>query len=757
MDVLLIGSTGSLMRRMVEKLHKEGHRIFVLTEEGKDTLSYRRVFETYRFSYDNACIREVFVSVKPAVTLFFGAYDKNFSWSASMNASVAYSSGLLNILMSFSALRQGRFIYLSSQEVYEDLELLDNNELKHSGVSSEKAQAVAMGEKMCLDYGRMTRGDVVVLRMGDLYGIPEDTTELDNICAKMCIDALDLGEMKLTPGRSALVVQPHLTAELQREDVEPVEGERQYAPLHLMDAVAFIYKLMIAEGHKKNIYQISGKDPISQRRMAELIVAGMKTGQKDEVLPTIVESIEKSETNVLLDYEDADMEFGLYEMNPPQKAIPALASYIKKHAGKFSRRTDRQESMWDLFVRKAKEVAWAAVPFLENVVCFIPFFMLNNRATDNIYFRHLDFYLLYVLLFAIVHGQQQAIFSSLLAIAGYCFRQMYERSGFEVMLDYSTYVWMAQLLILGLVVGYMKDKLRSIKEENANEVAFLNRQLADMSDINGSNVRVKDVLSDQLVNQNDSIGKIYEITSRLEQYAPEEVIFYAADVVAQVMHSSDVAIYTVANATYARLSAATSEKAKGLGNSVHYAKMEQMYRVLCEKKVFINKNMTEEYPLMANAIYSGDKIQIIVMVWGISWERMTLGQANTLAVTSSLIQNAVLRANRYMDVLRSQRYISKHIMEKEAFEQLVAAFLRARERKLTQCALLEISTGGLSLEMLDDKLDHLVRETDYIGRMDAGRLEILLANSGTADAGFVLKRLEDAGMAARIMEEEAKE
>ena len=68
----------------------------------------------------------------------------------------------------------------------------------------------------------------------------------------------------------------------------------------------------------------------------------------------------------------------------------------------------------------------------------------------------MDFYLLYVLLFAIVYGQQQAIFSALLATAGYCFRQMYDKTGFEVLLDYNTYVWMAQLFIVGMVVGYMK-------------------------------------------------------------------------------------------------------------------------------------------------------------------------------------------------------------------------------------------------------------------------------------------------------------
>ena len=43
---------------------------------------------------------------------------------------------------------------------------------------------------------------------------------------------------------------------------------------------------------------------------------------------------------------------------------------------------------------------------------------------------------------------------------------------------------------------------------------------------------------------------------------------------------------------------ATSEKARSLGNSINYSEMDAMYTVLAGKKVYINKNMDERYPLM---------------------------------------------------------------------------------------------------------------------------------------------------------------
>ena len=142
------------------------------------------------------------------------------------------------------------------------------------------------------------------------------------------------------------------------------------------------------------------------------------------------------------------------------------------------------------------------------------------------------------------------------------------------------------------------------------------------------------------------------------------------------------------------------------------------------------------------------------MAWGIPWERMTLGQANVLAITSYLIQNAVLRADKYMEVLRSQRYVGKtHVMEADAYAQLVSAFLRAREKGFTKCTRIDLLVSGLSLEELDVKLSQLLRTTDYVGLLPEGNLQVLLANSAPDDARFAVKRLLNAGIDCRIEEE----
>jgi hypothetical protein len=380
--------------------------------------------------------------------------------------------------------------------------------------------------------------------------------------------------------------------------------------------------------------------------------------------------------------------------------------------------------------------------------------MLNNRAVGSAYFSKLDFYLLYVLLFAVVHGQQQATFSAILATAGFIFRQMYTRTGLEVLADYNTYVWIAQLFIVGLVVGYMRDQLRKLRAEAKEDREFMNEQLDDIKDINASNVRIKDALEVQVVTQNDSIGKVFSITSRLDQYSNDEVLFYAAEIIEEMMGTNDVAIYNVVNGDYARLFTATSATAASLGNSIRYRELVDLYETIAEKKVYINRILDDRMPLMANAIFEGDEMKIIIMLWEIPWERMTLGQANTLQVISLLIQNAVLRANRYLDVLHSQRFIDDtRIMRADAFIGLYNAYSNAVKRHLTVFTLLGVDTGNENIIMAGEKIASKMRYSDYLGLGNDNRLYILLTNTNIENAKYVRDRIHAIGYKTVVLRE----
>lgn len=720
MVVLLVGGGSVLMNAIIDKLNKNGHRVYLLTGQKQNRFTYRRVFEKYNFTYDSGSIKNILDSVKPDVTVFTGAFDTNFSWESPRQEAVEYMSGLMNILSAFSMMKAGRFLYFSSQEVYEAVHMEDIREEEPPSPKGFRALALAQGEETCANYRKTQGTETVVLRFDHLYWVPEKGTTEDNPCFRMCREALRTGKISANSRRSLSMI-------------------------YLNDAVEQAYKLICGESPKSDCYHITSSEEIRETQIAEIIRKEMDCGI--EVADTAV----GAGSRLVLGGDRFDREYGREIFTHYDNGIGKVVRFMKRHSASFLTEEDKGAGMavktWNNLLRILK----AAFPFLENLLGFLVFYLLDKGAADSRFVAKLDFYLLYVLLFAVVYGQQQAIFSGVLAVIGYIAGQMGPRSGFDVLVDYNTYVWMAQLFIVGLVVGYLKDQLHFVQGENRSVVRYLRGQLKDIEEINDSNVRMKHNFESQVVNHKDSLGKIYEISATLEQYGPEEVLFYAAQVLSRLMDCEDVAVYTVANGDYARLFSSTSPNARKMGNSIKYTAMEEMYGELKEHRVYINRNMEEKMPMMASAVYSEDGMQLILMLWGIPWERMTLGEANRLTIVGFLIQNAVVRANRYLEALHNRRYVEgTNVLDESAFTLLAKAFFDAWEKGLTEYVLLEILAEGENYENVAGTLGGAIRQTDYLGIMKGGRLYALLSNTNRENAGSIMERFRKAGYESRV-------
>lgn len=606
MNVLLIGGSGSLINSLIVKFKKEGHRIFLLTGDRYKKQKYEPVFERYNFAYSSENLQEIMESVRPDITIYTGAFDPNYRWMSEERETVRFTSDLMNVLVAYSTIRMGKFIFLSSHEVYEGYHENALTEDIPPETTGYRGTTLIQAEEICNNYRKKWKLDLLILRLDHLFCIPESAPEIHSVCARMCLESM-------------------------RDGCISADSNHEFAMLYEQDAVEFIFQIVKSREHKFYLYHLSSDCVISEVELAGRIQKCLNNGSS-------IVTVSKYDKRCILSGKRFQEEFGMHTIFELDEIIGQTIDYMRKHEERFDKYQERRDSWWKILWKKWKWVFQVIVPFVENLLCFIPFFMLNNRMTDSAYFTNLDPYLLYVLVFAIIYGQQQATFSAVCAVAGYLFRQMYQRTGFEVVLDYNTYVWIAQLFILGLIVGYMRDQIRMIRRESLEMEEHLTGQIADLQEINATNVRIKAAMEQQLIGHQDSIGKIYQITSRLEQQMPD------------------------------------------------------IYQELAERRVYINKAMAEEYPLMATAIYEEEEIRLIIMVWGLSWEHMTLGEANFLTVVSYLIQNAVLRAQRYIKALEEARYREgSEILEPEAFESLVRAYEHAQGRNLTQYTLLCVS------------------------------------------------------------------
>lgn len=746
MNILIIGGAGSLINQIIRKMKKEGHRVHLLTGNRYKSGTYEKVFERYDLPYDSECLTDVFESANPDVTLFMGAFDSNFRWENEQREMVRFTSGLTNFLMAHAMTGKGRFIFLSSDVVYSENYDTNIEEDVPTTPSSLKGMALSQGEELCASFKKFRETEIIVARLDHLYQIPEKPRDVGDIPSSMCLEAMQTGSISVNSGN-------------------------RFSLLYDSDAVEFISQLICSEECMHSIYNLSSSVVVTEQEVAEYVQLGMRDdsddSQEEKTVPIVENQAEHR--RCILSNKRFDNEFGVKLFASTSLSVVKVVKYMTDHKDLFLSGEEEQKSFLQRFKERAGWLIAALIPYLENLIFFFLFFLLNSGAANSRYFSQLDFYLLYVLLFAVVHGQHQATFSAVLAVVGSFFSLARSQGVMAIALDYTMYIWIAQLFIVGLVVGYMKDRIYKMKMEGEEEREFLSLQLSDIKDINGSNVRVKDALETQIVNHSDSVGKIYSVTSKLETDSPEEVLFHAAEIVREFLGSKDIAIYTVSNNDYARLFAFTSDRAKVLGKSIRYRELGEVYHTLAERKVYINRELDEKYPMMASSIFNDeDQMQIIMMAWGIPWERMTLGQADLLTVVGYLIQNAVLRAARYINMLENRRYQeNQYLMEQEAFSSLMRVFLDARGKQLTECVVLRlfpleeenetihqgetglIPTDPLSaknaLERYEDAAKELtskIRNSDYIGVLEDGNMYILLTNTTIEDAAYVMERVQ---------------
>lgn len=724
MDIMLVGGVSPMTRKLSLKLYKEGHRIYVLSGNRNPANRYEHAFERYDLPYNSASVEEVFQSVNPDVTIVLGAFDGNLPGEDPKREAVAYAAGLQNILLSWSVLERGRLIFLSSVEVY--------GNSYHAPVSEEvppsprgiRPLMLFQGEESCRFYQEQLKKDVVILRLDRLHDIPLDRWEASyGICQRKCLDAFQSGSVTY-------------------------RRNYQYGLTYMGDAVESIYQFVACRSHEHALYHISSSEPFSEQQIAEAIQKSAGSGL--EVLDNTLET----QRSVILSNERLKAEFGFSVWCRPEETIEKTLRFMKKHSGRFLDRTSPGLSVWHRMYYRLMELLGALVPYLENLVFFIPFFMLNNRAVGSRYFSKIDFYLLYVLLFAVVHGQRQATFSALLATAGYLFRQMYNQSGIAVVTDYNTYVWIAEIFILGLVVGYMKDQLHFIREENEQEVDFLSERVTDIADINDSNLRVKEGLITQVVNYDFSLGTVYDMVEQLEANHPSKIMFHAVTLIRSVMNCQDVSLYRVNDENYARLFGYTSLRAKSMGHTVYIPQKEPLYNAFSKQEVFLNRAMDPAYPMMAYAICEEGRMEMMILLWSIPFERMTIDESNRLIIISKLIQKAVKRSANYLDLLRDKRYRPESpALGAEAFEEVLATYGEAGEKNLTEYILLRVVSARQGLERAEITLSETLRSTDYIGYRTDGSLYLLLTGTDQKGCAFVQRNLEQKGIVTEIREE----
>lgn len=728
MNILLAGGTCSLSTHLIEKLMKEGHHVFLLTGSRYKNRWYPKADERYDFPYDAANIPEIVASVSPDLTIALGAFDPEFSWKDEEKTAQRYVACMTSLMLACAAYHRGGFAYLSNEEAFSLQHTEKVTENDHGDAHGAKGFALAEVEESVLRMRSQRSMDAVVVRIGNLYHIPHDAMDCYSIVEKMCLSAF------------------------QNKTI-PYDPSQCYSFIYESDAIYFLSSILFSRNLPQGRWQVAADEVIDGAQLAELI---RQRAQGFGIEARPVKQEEAHEYPVMFDNDQYRKYFGINRFDQLKDGIDNVIREMVNNPKIFLNEEERKPTLRQRLQRSSRWFVEAAVPFIENAIVFFLVFTLNNRTAGSSFFSRIDFYLIYVLLFGMIFGQQQATLSAALATAGYILGQvMQNRSSFEVMIDYNTYVWIAQLFIVGLGVGYMRDKMKQSRLEADENYAYIDTQLSDMKDISDTDIRIKQSLEEQVVNQSRSIGTIYDITKSLQQDSYDEVLFHAAEIMMKIMNTKDVAIYTVSDNDegYARLFSASSPRAMSLGRSIRISDYEYMVAGFREKRIFINRALDPRLPMMANAVFEDNSMRLMFFLWGIPWERMTFSEADIFAVVCLLIHDSTVNALKYMNAIEETQYFEQtHILRPEPLARKIEVFTQAEEKSLFQFQVYKIPMSRE--QMLKDAplLEKQCYKTDAIG-YDGSNVCIVLSNSDEKGLEIVRRRFMKAGFGAEQSDE----
>lgn len=731
MNVLIIGGGSVFVSQLIEKFNKEGWEVCLLTGSRNPTRRHPYVFEQYDFPYDTDSIKEIIDSASPDLILFTGAYDPNLGSGRTRRESMYYMSSLVNVLMASKMLNIPKFVYISSHEVYEESYAAPVSEEEPVTPLSTKGMLVSQGENLVIRYGETTGLDTYVLRLDHLYWMPGNWKEVGEIHAQFCLDAL-------------------------RKHCVSASGKHIFSSVYIADAVYAIYEIIRSGTHRHSIYQITSSEEENETDIAEVI-----KNTFSEPVSVKDNTVGLTQRNIMSG-ERVKEEFGIGMRFGYEERVREIMVYMDRNRNAFLKREEREGNWFQRVFRRFEKLFFTLLPFAENLFVFLLVFLLNNRTADNVYFRRVDVFLLYVLLFAAFYGKRQAILSAFLSTVGFIFRQAYYRTAIEVLVDYNIYIWMAQLFIVGMAVGHLRDMLKMISDDKDEEIAFLSGQLDDIYDINSSNLKVKNILEDHIVTYDDSLGILEDLTSSLEKLTPGEAMYEAADVLCRVLDTDAVAIYKVSNGDYCRLLVATTDDARQMGKSCKYSESGELAECLEKNEVYVNRDLRHDMPVLACGLRHGDDLAYILMVWNLPFERISLHQMDLLKVVGNMVQNAITRSDLYLEAISDRRYLpGTVILTREAFEEALRASEEISRREYGESALLCIRSAG-PVEMLlknekellhyDGVFRHNLRETDSVGVGEDGYIYILLANSNAQEADVVIRRFASQGVVCSVKE-----
>lgn len=386
------------------------------------------------------------------------------------------------------------------------------------------------------------------------------------------------------------------------------------------------------------------------------------------------------------------------------------------------------------------------VKIAELIILFLVTELLLYFTDSAVIFSIVDFRMAYIVIMATVHGLNFGMSAAALSSISWLFAKV--ASGTNLLtIFYEPTNWLAFVFffLIGALCGYVKlrkdDIIRFVSDQNK----LLEDKLVFTREIYEDTYKEKRDLKKQIIGSKDSFGKIFDITRKLDTVAAQVLYLRIMETFEEILENKSITVYSVnKQSTFGRLEVASRDIIDNVSRSISTETYKTVIEQIEKDEIFRNTNLKAEYPMYAAGVYRGDELVLLIFLWHADIEQRSLYYVNLFKILRDLVQMSLLRAYDYNNAIHEKQYIKNtHIMNEEAFEDVLKNYIALAEKKVSTYILLEIETEGRSLEEMDKLLSSKVRANDILGASSNGKIRLLLSQATEKDLPFILPRFEE--------------
>lgn len=725
--VLIIGQYGFMMNHLIDRLHREKCDIYTIaghrSKETADKLPTHTIFE---FSPDSTAVKYIMQCIKPDTVIFMGAQNDSYDWNNDTTFT-QYTAELNNVLIWAKTNMVKRFIYLSTMTLYEGDYNSALTEETEPVVKEFKNLTIYNGESLCKLYNDESMR-VTVLRFPIVYGPSHFMYEKLNMIEKMFFDAKRKGRIQAS-------------------------GISYYMTIYVSDAVDAVYKTMMSKKCKQYVYHVSGEKLTTDKEISSVI-------KENYGITSQIEGRDFKKRTVSLNGSNFENEF-FYSPHIDLKAgIKRTGQFIEENYEELVEKSRVDEEGIKKEKREQEKenlrMIWTqGKRIVENLVLFVLMFFVTKMFGSMGMFSDVDFMLFYVLIAALSFGVGQCVFSVILATCGnvYLKMQSMEIGLTAAISQYSVIFQFLFYFIFAIMISYTILRSKQNVKEKEEQLGDLQDEYELIYNVNTTNVEIKKVFEDRLLNYGDSIGKIYNIVSELDLLDPEKIAVASLDVVRKIMNVKDVCIYRVARDGYYHFVDATTEDAKAMKRAILLDEYPALKQALELGDIYVNHNVGNNLPRMAAPIYSDNRLIYIIMLWNMEFEQLNTYQKNLFMVLAKIITSSLKKGYQYEEVGRLQNYYENtDILFPNVFNPLVLEKMGNVAPEQAEYSIIQIDTEGRSMEEMSTRLRLLLREDDKIGKIDESNPYLyVLVHAGYSEVSFVVQKLNKNGIICKAV------